>query len=315
MNKFRDFLSRRMIPEIDAVPFDERQTADLGEDWIDHVKALAPRACDLLRPHFGDALQLHGIPDLIQGLIPGLDLTRICARTALVYASLDFFYARECPPTIKDLQRRHPVADKLLIYLRQRALDSITLNFAKMMSWLVVLRGIPERWVPAEQISRRLKAMVRATIEPSELEVTLDLRVPPGGKAWLRRSSLAAFAELQEHRRNRHPQAAAILIECANQTDILPIVVVQCGAGSSRGFVRFFDPFWPHKVRFLQFDMLSGELRSDTPSVHDIRGLMTLCFQAHDPAFSTLQRLQARCHVASLTWYFSRLWRLAARQR
>lgn len=314
MSKFQDLAARRMIPEIDAFPFEEQQIADLGQDWKEQVYPWALRACDVLKPQFGDALLLHKIPDLIKALIPSLDLAPVCARAGLVYASLDFFHARQCPPSARNLRRRE-TAQELPGYIRNRAFDFVTMNSARIVAWLAVLKGIPAQWVPIAKISRRLQARIRTAIEPAQLEVALDLRVPPGGKAWLRRESLTQFSVLHENRPDRDPKAAALLIECPDQIEILPVVVVQSSANASHGLIKFFDPFFPLDVRSIHLDLQSGDLKFSAPSARNICGLMAMSFQPRAPAVSGFQALLAAFHVAPMAWYLSRLWRLAAFRR
>lgn len=312
MSKFLDFIASRMIPEIDALPFDQEQMADLGQDWKEQAYPHALGACDILKPQFGGALQLYGIANVIRALIPALDLSRVCVRAGLVYASLDFFYTRQYPPTTQHFFRNNATAKKLPAYIRRRALDSVALSFAKIVSWLAVLQGIPEQWVPTAKISRHLEGLIRTLIKPAKLEVALDLHVPPGGREWLRRQSLAEFCLLQKDQCDRNPKAAALVLECSNQIEVIPVIVVQSCVSGARGIVMFFDPFFPQSVGSLSVDLQSGDLRFEVPSAYDIRGLMTMDFQARAPSISNFQKLWTGLRVASLTWRVSRLWRLAA---
>lgn len=313
MNRLRDFVAGRMIPEIDALPFDERQISGLGQDWGKQVGPCAQKACEILNPQFGDALLLYGIPELIRNLIDTLDLAPACARAGLVCSCLDFFYARLRPPTADEICRSESSAEKLRNYVRRRALESVAAGFPKMMAWLAVLQGIPEQWIPSKTISKRLQDLIGRMKITAQVEVALDLRSPiPGGRNWLRRESIADFKALHGQHRVKKPKAAALLIERSGGIEILPVVVVDSHTSACQGTVEYFDPFFPGRVCSASLDLQSGALQSSAPSAYNVYGLMAMFFRACVPSFSTFQALQARLYVAPLLWRLSRLWSLAA---
>jgi hypothetical protein len=268
-------MTPRFDSKVDAFDFPTADNLDPQrlEEWRALLRRSAPDAVNQLRPSFGGALEYYGVPDWMIRVKP----SDAAVGAGLVLAAIDYFVARVATPG------RTAGLDE---YVKQRYFDFWRENGSSLLTWLAVLRKLPEEWVPRELLERRIQRQMSSGVATAvAVRIDLQLRVP-GGPMWLQQRSLSQMQELHTN------IAADGFCPVVVFTDLGMEVLLALEFESD---LRCYDPSRPGTDRVIR--------RSA------IQGLLCVRHSCAEPHLSVAQRVLNFVGLKRVTWNVTRAWR------
>jgi len=150
-----------------------------------HRRAAA-RAVRLLEEAFGPhAVRLYGLAERLERWIEEFPTEGAAARRARVLASLDHFASRRLLATTR------PEED---VRVLARDAEGLEHSLARLLALTAGHCLLPRDWIPTASLRAATRASVRAAGGLEPIAVALEMHAdPPGGAAWLARTTTAAL--------------------------------------------------------------------------------------------------------------------------
>ena len=264
--------------------FDFSNAADLNPQWLEEWRSVlqlsAPEALNQLRGSFGGALEYYDVPGWMTRVRP----SDAAAGAGLVLGAIDsFVWPAATRARNEDLD----------VYLRQRHLDFWRENGPSLLTWLAVLRKVPEEWLPRALMERRIQRQLQSCGGVGSVEVRIDLHLPvPGGGKWLRGQSVGQLRII------RAKVAAEGFCPIVVFTDrgMEVLLAIECDPE-----LRCYDPARPGTDRVIDRAALQG--------------VFCIRYSPRKPPLSVWQRAAGSIGLKGATRDLTRAWRIGAWRR
>jgi hypothetical protein len=155
------------------------------------------QALDGLHAQYFDAVEIY---DLAHHTARWIEQAArlVCADDAgKLYLSLDYFSCNlPLPRHLHRLSRKKAALFRR--YLDRRSLDNLAANLPGLLQALAILSLIPDAWFPQKNLENLIEDKIHRLGLYRQIEVDVNLNLPPGGMRWISHTTRQAVAQVQE---------------------------------------------------------------------------------------------------------------------
>lgn len=196
---------------------------------------------ELHRSYF-NAVEIYKLSPHTEQWIENTPLQAFVQEAGKIYVTLDYFSA--ClllPRQMKRLGARKQAV--LYEYFSQRGLGNLQANSASLLKALAISSLVPNEWFPEKRLEKLIETEIQRVGIYGQIEVDLDLSIPPGGLRWLSDATRETVKSVRETLADGQPWPLR-MIRSPGKLHGNPQVIVYACQEQKRGKLRLeiFEP-------------------------------------------------------------------------